>query len=186
MLEVRRGLSQSSQFGTLSALFCPEASPPDAGDGEPLFLIELRRRLPAHAFTDPDFEKICLKPTTSSVVIRIRCTFSPSEGAGLDRRARSLVIHDRLLARMVGHWPPRNDALLKSAGATATAPCLQRLADIVDMAAVYTAGSCVPSLWWTATAHGFVVGILFLELTVYRSSPARSSCAAVLELQPAI
>ena len=57
------------------------------GEGEPLFLIEASEGGYLLTPYDPGFEEKWLRRTTSSAVIAIHSTFSPSEATGLDRRA---------------------------------------------------------------------------------------------------
>jgi death-on-curing protein len=97
----------------------------------------------------------------------------------------ALALHDRLLALYGGASGLRDDALLKSALARPQ----QHLAyadspDIVDLAAVYTAGIVRNHPFVDGNKRtGFVVGILFLELNGYRFTASEEDAArAVLEL----
>ncbi len=97
----------------------------------------------------------------------------------------ALALHDRLLALHGGPAGLRDEALLKSALARPR----QHLAygdspDIVDLAAVYTAGILGNHPFVDGNKRtGFVVGILFLELNGYRFTAREEDAAqAVLEL----
>jgi death-on-curing protein len=97
----------------------------------------------------------------------------------------ALALHDRMLALHGGAPGLRDDALLKSALARQQ----QHLAypespDMVDLAAVYTAGIVRNHPFVDGNKRtGFVVGILFLELNGYRFTASEEDAAqAVLEL----
>jgi death-on-curing protein len=97
----------------------------------------------------------------------------------------ALALHDRLLALHGGAAGLRDDALLKSALARPQ----QHLAyadspDIVDLAAVYTAGIVRNHPFVDGNKRtGFVAGILFLELNGYRLTASEEDAAqAVLAL----
>ncbi len=97
----------------------------------------------------------------------------------------ALALHDRLLALHGGAPGLRDDGLLKSA----LAPPQQHFAyaesaDIIHLAAVYTAGIVRNHPFVDGNNRtGFVVGILFLELNGYRFTAAEEDAAqAVLAL----
>lgn len=97
----------------------------------------------------------------------------------------ALALHDRLLALHGGAAGVRDDALLKSALARPQ----QHFAyggspDIVDLAAIYTAGIVRNHPFVDGNKRtGFVVGILFLELSGYRFAASEEDAAqAVLSL----
>jgi death-on-curing protein len=97
----------------------------------------------------------------------------------------ALVIHDRLLALHGGATGLRDDALLKSALARPQQHhAYSDSADIVDMAAVYTAGIVRNHPFVDGNKRtGFVIGVLFLELNGYRFIASEEAAAqAVLEL----
>jgi death-on-curing protein len=98
----------------------------------------------------------------------------------------ALVIHDRLLALHGGATGLRDDALLKSALARPEQHHANSdSVDIVEMAAVYTAGIVGNHPFVDGNKRtGFVVGILFLELNGYRFVSSEEAAAqAVLELE---
>ena len=97
----------------------------------------------------------------------------------------ALTLQALLIARHGGVAGVRDDALLRSALARPQ----QRYAyadtpDIIDMAAVYTAGIVGNHPFLDGNKRtGFVVGILFLELNGYRFTATEEDAAqAVLEL----
>jgi death-on-curing protein len=97
----------------------------------------------------------------------------------------ALAVHDRLLAIHGGAGGLRDDRLLKSALARPQ----QHLAyadspDIIDLSAVYTAGIVRNHPFIDGNKRtGFVVGILFLELSGYSFGAGEEEAArAVLEL----
>jgi death-on-curing protein len=97
----------------------------------------------------------------------------------------ALALHDRLLALHGGAAGLRDEGLLKSALARPQ----QHYAygdspDIVDLAALYTAGIVANHPFVDGNKRtGFVVGILFLELNGYRFVASEEAAAqAVLEL----
>jgi death-on-curing protein len=96
-----------------------------------------------------------------------------------------LALHDRLLALHGGAVGLRDEGLLESALARPQ----QHLAyaespDIVDLAAIYTAGIVRNHPFVDGNKRtGFVVGILFLELNGYRFTASEEDAAqAVLAL----
>ena len=97
----------------------------------------------------------------------------------------ALALHDRLLALHGGTAGLRDDALLKSALARPQQHyAYAESPDIIDMAAVYTAGIVRNHPFVDGNKRtGFVVGILFLELNGYRFAASEETAAqAVLEL----
>ena len=97
----------------------------------------------------------------------------------------ALALHDRLLALHGGAAGLRDDALLKSALARPQQHhAYGESPDIVDLAAVYTAGIVRNHPFVDGNKRtGFVVGILFLELNGYRFIAREEAAAqAVLEL----
>jgi death on curing protein len=97
----------------------------------------------------------------------------------------ALALHDRLLALDGGAAGMRDDALLKSALARPQQHfAYNKSPDIVDMAALYTAGIVRNHPFVDGNKRtGFVVGILFLELNGFRFTASEEDAAnAVLEL----
>ena len=97
----------------------------------------------------------------------------------------ALALHDHLLALHGGAAGLRDDALLKSALARPQQHyAYAESPDIIDMAAVYTAGIVRNHPFVDGNKRtGFVVGILFLELNGYRLAASEEAAAqAVLEL----
>jgi death-on-curing protein len=97
----------------------------------------------------------------------------------------ALALHDRLLALHGGAAGLRDDALLKSALARPQQHHPRSEApDIIDMAAIYTAGIVRNHPFVDGNKRtGFVVGILFLELNDYRFNASEEAAAqAVLDL----
>jgi death on curing protein len=97
----------------------------------------------------------------------------------------ALALHDRLLALHGGAAGLRDDGLLKSALARPQQHfAYAESADIVDMAAVYTAGIVRNHPFVDGNKRtGFVVGVLFLELNGYRFTASEEDAAkGVLEL----
>jgi death-on-curing protein len=97
----------------------------------------------------------------------------------------ALALHDRLLALHGGAAGLRDDALLKSALARPQQHhAYGESPDIVDLAAVYTAGIIRNHPFVDGNKRtGFVIGILFLELNGYRFIAREEGAAqAVLEL----
>jgi death on curing protein len=97
----------------------------------------------------------------------------------------ALALHDRLLALHGGAAGLRDDGLLKSALARPQQHfAYAESADIIDMAAVYTAGIVRNHPFVDGNKRtGFVVGILFLELNGYRFTASEEDAAkSVLEL----
>jgi death-on-curing protein len=97
----------------------------------------------------------------------------------------ALILHDRLLTLHGGAIGVRDDGLLKSALARprqhfAYAP----VADIVQLAAIYTAGIVHNHPFVDGNKRtGFVIGILFLELNGYSFTASEEDAAkAVLAL----
>jgi death-on-curing protein len=97
----------------------------------------------------------------------------------------ALALHDRLLALHGGAAGLRDDALLKSAMARPQQHyAYGKSPDILDLAAVYTAGIVRNHPFVDGNKRtGFVIGILFLELNGYRFIASQEAAAqAVLEL----
>ena len=97
----------------------------------------------------------------------------------------ALALHDRLLTLHGGAAGLRDDALLKSALARPQQHhAYGESPDIVDLAAVYTAGIVRNHPFVDGNKRtGFVVGILFLELNGYHFIAREEEAAqAVLEL----
>jgi death-on-curing protein len=97
----------------------------------------------------------------------------------------ALALHDRLLALHGGTPGMRDDTLLKSALAKPQQHfAYDESADIVRMAAAYTAGIVRNHPFIDGNKRtGFVVGILFLELNGYRFTASEEDAAkAVLAL----
>jgi death-on-curing protein len=97
----------------------------------------------------------------------------------------TLALHDRLLAIHGGTPGMRDDTLLKSALAKPQQHfAYDESADIVRMAAAYTAGIVRNHPFIDGNKRtGFVVGILFLELNGYRFTASEEDAAkAVLAL----
>jgi death-on-curing protein len=97
----------------------------------------------------------------------------------------ALALHDRLLILHGGAPGLRDDSLLNSALARPQQHyAYGESPDIVDMAAVYTAGILRNHPFIDGNKRtGFIVGILFLELNGYRFVASEEAAArAVLEL----
>ena len=97
----------------------------------------------------------------------------------------ALALHGRLLALHGGAAGLRDDGLLKSALARPQQHfAYAESADIIDMAAAYTAGIVRNHPFVDGNKRtGFVVGILFLELNGYRFTASEEDAAqAVLGL----
>jgi death on curing protein len=97
----------------------------------------------------------------------------------------ALAVHDRLLVLHGGAAGLRDLGLLRSALARPQQHfAYAEAADIVDMAAVYTAGIVRNHPFLDGNKRtGFVVGILFLELNGYRFAASEEDAAqAVLKL----
>ncbi len=96
----------------------------------------------------------------------------------------ALVLHERLLALHGGTAGLRDAGLLKSALARPRQHFAYASADIIDMAAVYTAGIVRNHPFADGNKRtGFVLGILFLELNGYRFTASEEDAAqAVLGL----
>jgi death-on-curing protein len=97
----------------------------------------------------------------------------------------ALALHGRLLVLHGGAGGVRDDALLKSALARPQQHlAYAKSADIIDMAAVYTAGIVRNHPFVDGNKRtGFLVGILFLELNGYRFTASEEDAAqAVVEL----
>src|ERR1700677_4927717 len=97
----------------------------------------------------------------------------------------ALTLHDRLLALHGGAAGLRDDGLLNSALARPQHQfAYNRDADIIDMAAAYTAGIIRNHPFVDGNKRtGFLVGILFLELNGYRFTATEEDAAqAILKL----
>jgi death-on-curing protein len=97
----------------------------------------------------------------------------------------ALTLHDRLLAFHGGAAGLRNQGLLESALARARQLAAHGDdADVVDMAAAYTAGIVKNHPFVDGNKRtGFIVGILFLELNGYRFTASEAAAAeAILAL----
>jgi death on curing protein len=97
----------------------------------------------------------------------------------------ALTLHDRLLALHGGAAGLRDDGLLNSALARPQHQFAYNLdADIIDMAAAYTAGIIRNHPFVDGNKRtGFLVGILFLELNGYRFTATEEDAAqAILKL----
>ncbi len=96
----------------------------------------------------------------------------------------ALVLHERLLALHGGTAGLRDAGLLKSALARPRQHFAYASADIIDMAAVYTAGIVRNHPFADGNKRtGFVLGVLFLELNGYRFTASEEDAAqAVLGL----
>jgi death-on-curing protein len=94
------------------------------------------------------------------------------------------AIHDRQLAEHGGAEGVRDESLLHSALARPLNQLLYTGADIVDLAAKYTAAIVKNHPFVDGNKRtGFVVGVLFLELNGYRFTASEPDAAqAVLEL----
>lgn len=95
-----------------------------------------------------------------------------------------LAIHDRQLAEHGGAEGLRDESLLHSALARAPNHLAYARADIVELAANYTAGIVKNHPFLDGNKRtGFVVGVLFLELNGFRFTATEEAAAqAVLEL----
>ena len=100
------------------------------------------------------------------------------EPVGIDERD-ALTIHERLLALHGGAGGVRDDGLLNSALARPRQHyAYADRADIVAMAAVYTAGIVLNHPFVDGNKRtGFVVGILFLELNGYSFTASEEDAA---------
>jgi len=97
----------------------------------------------------------------------------------------TLTLHDRLLVLHGGASGMRDDGLLKSALARPRQHfAYARAADIIQLAAVYTAGIVRNHPFVDGNKRtGFVVGILFLELNGYSFTASEEEAAnAILAL----
>jgi death-on-curing protein len=97
----------------------------------------------------------------------------------------ALALHDRLLALEGGAAGLRDEGLLQSALARAQQlRAYQAGADVIQMAAAYTAGIVRDHPFIDGNKRtGFVVGVLFLELNGYRFAASEEDAAqAVLSL----
>jgi death on curing protein len=95
-----------------------------------------------------------------------------------------LAIHDRQLAEHGGAEGVRDETLLHSALARPLNHLLYTSADIIELAAKYTAGIVQNHPFVDGNKRtGFIVGVLFLELNGYRFKASEEDAAqAVLEL----
>lgn len=96
----------------------------------------------------------------------------------------ALVLHERLLALHGGAAGLRDAGLLKSALARPRQHFAYTSANIIDMAAVYTAGIVRNHPFVDGNKRtGFLLGILFLELNGYRfTASEEDTVQAVLRL----
>jgi death-on-curing protein len=95
-----------------------------------------------------------------------------------------LAIHDRQLVEHGGATGLRDEALLHSALGGPMNQFAYESADVVELAAKYTAGIVLNHPFVDGNKRtGFVVGILFLELNGYRFTASEEAAAqAILEL----
>ena len=95
-----------------------------------------------------------------------------------------LAIHDRQLAEHGGAEGLRDEALFQSALGRPLNHLAYAKADVVDLAAMYTAGIVSNHPFIDGNKRtGFVIGVLFLELNGYRFKASEEAAAqAVLEL----
>jgi death-on-curing protein len=96
-----------------------------------------------------------------------------------------LTLHDRLLSMHGGPAGLRDEGLLQSAVARARQlAAYDEKADLIDMAATYTAGIVKNHPFVDGNKRtGFVIGILFLELNGYHFMATETAAAeAVLAL----
>jgi death-on-curing protein len=95
-----------------------------------------------------------------------------------------LAIHDRQLVEHGGAAGLRDEALLHSALGRPMNQFAHESADVVELAAKYTAGIVQNHPFVDGNKRtGFVVGILFLELNGYRFAASEEAAAqAILEL----
>ncbi len=95
-----------------------------------------------------------------------------------------LAIHDRQLAEHGGAEGLRDEALFQSALGRPLNHLAYAKADVVELAAMYTAGIVRNHPFIDGNKRtGFVVGVLFLELNGHRFTASEESAAqAVLEL----
>jgi death on curing protein len=95
-----------------------------------------------------------------------------------------LAIHDRQLVEHGGATGLRDEALLNSALGRPLNQLAYESADVVELAAKYTAGIVQNHPFVDGNKRtGFVVGILFLELNGYRFTASEEAAAqAILEL----
>jgi death-on-curing protein len=110
------------------------------------------------------------------------------EAIWVDKRD-ALALHDHLLALHGGAAGLRDEGLLESALARPRQySAYSKAADLIDMAAVYTAGIVQNHPFIDGNKRtGFVAGILFLELNGYRFTASEEDAAkAVLNWRPAI
>ncbi len=106
-----------------------------------------------------------------------------SEPAWIDE-AVVLAIHERQLAEHGGAGGLRDEALLHSALGRPLNHFAYPSADIIELAALYTAGIVQNHPFVDGNKRtGFVAGVLFLELNGYRFTASEVAAArAVLEL----
>jgi death-on-curing protein len=106
-----------------------------------------------------------------------------SEPVWIDE-ADVMAIHDRLLAEHGGAAGLRDETVLRSALGRPQHHRAYTDADVVDLAAVYTAGVVRNHPFVDGNKRtGFVVGVLFLELNGYEFNASEESAAqAVLQL----
>jgi death-on-curing protein len=95
-----------------------------------------------------------------------------------------LAIHDRQLVEHGGAEGLRDEALLQSALGRPLNHFAYESADVVELAAKYTAGIVQNHPFLDGNKRtGFVVGVLFLELNGYRFVASEEAAAqAILEL----
>lgn len=95
-----------------------------------------------------------------------------------------LAIHDRQLVEHGGATGLRDEALLRSALGRPMNQLAYESADVVELAAKYTAGIVQNHPFVDGNKRtGFVVGVLFLELNGYRFTASEEAAAqAILEL----
>jgi len=95
-----------------------------------------------------------------------------------------LAIHDRQLAEHGGAEGLRDEALFQSALGRPLNHLAYAKADVVELAAMYTAGIVRNHPFIDGNKRtGFVIGVLFLELNGYRFKASEEAAAqAVLEL----
>jgi death-on-curing protein len=95
-----------------------------------------------------------------------------------------LAIHDRQLVEHGGAEGLRDEALLESALGRPRNHFAHQSADIIELAAKYTAGIVQNHPFIDGNKRtGFVIGVLFLELNAHRFTASEAAAAqAVLEL----
>lgn len=95
-----------------------------------------------------------------------------------------LAIHDRLLVEHGGAEGLRDEGLLQSALGRPLNHLAYAKPDVVDLAAMYTAGIVGNHPFVDGNKRtGFVIGVLFLELNGFRFKASEESAAqAVMEL----